>query len=115
MSSDPQHIAVSKSKGIRIDWKDSHQSEYPLRYLRDHCPCATCANTHGAAPVKPQDASPFPLYKPALKIDSIEPVGNYALLIKWNDGHRTGIYSFEYFRRICPCPNCSGEPLPASR
>jgi DUF971 family protein len=107
MSPGPQHIAISKSKGVRIDWKDSHQSEYPLQYLRDHCPCATCANTHGSAPVKPQDASPFQLYKPALKIGSVEPVGSYALRIKWNDGHSAGIYSFEHFRSICPCPECA--------
>jgi DUF971 family protein len=28
------------------------------------------------------------------------------LLIKWNDGHSTGIYSFDYLRSICPCPEC---------
>ena len=112
MSPDPQHIAISKSKEVRIVWKDGHQSQYPLKHLRDHCPCASCANAHGSAPVKPQDPSPFQLYKPALKIDSVEPVGNYALRIQWNDGHRTGIYSFEHFRRICPCPECAQAEIP---
>ena len=41
-STDPEHIAISKSKGIKIDWKDAHHSEYGLVYLRDKCPCATC-------------------------------------------------------------------------
>ncbi len=27
-STDPEHIAISKSKGIKIDWKDGHHSEY---------------------------------------------------------------------------------------
>jgi DUF971 family protein len=35
-------------------------------------------------------------------------VGNYALHFDWSDGHTTGIYSFDYLRRICPCPACSG-------
>ena len=39
---DPEHIAVSKSKGIEIDWKDGHHSSYGASYLRDWCPCATC-------------------------------------------------------------------------
>jgi hypothetical protein len=25
---DPEHIAISKSSGIKIDWKDGHHSEY---------------------------------------------------------------------------------------
>jgi DUF971 family protein len=33
-------------------------------------------------------------------------VGNYAIRIMWSDGHSTGIYSFEHFRKICPCPEC---------
>ena len=31
---DPEHIAISKSKGIKIDWKDGHASDYELQYLR---------------------------------------------------------------------------------
>ena len=35
ISTDPEHIAISKSQGIKIDWKDGHHSEYRLTYLRD--------------------------------------------------------------------------------
>jgi len=107
-SVDPAHIAISKSKGIHIDWKDGHQSEYGLAYLRERCPCASCAAVHGAPSSKPasRGASPFPLYKPALKMADVDRVGNYAIRINWNDGHNTGIYSFEYFRAICPCQAC---------
>ena len=35
ISTDPEHIAVSKSKGIEIDWKDGHHSSYDLEYLRN--------------------------------------------------------------------------------
>ncbi len=101
---DPEHIAISKSSGIKIDWKDGHHSEYGLQYLRDNCPCANCAGTHGPAPAK---QNPFQMFTPALKISSVAPVGNYALRIKWNDGHSTGIYSYEHFREICTCPECT--------
>lgn len=105
-STDPEHIAISKSKGITIDWRDGHTSAYGLEYLREHCPCASCTGAHGTPPA----SSPFPMYKPALKMVNVEPVGNYAVRIVWSDGHSTGIYSYEHFRRICPCPECSPAP-----
>ena len=107
-STDPEHIAISKSKGIKIDWKDGHRSEYGLEYLRAKCPCASCTGAHGTkSTATPEpDANPFQMYKPALKMNGVEPVGNYAVKIDWNDGHSTGIYSYEHFRRICPCAEC---------
>jgi DUF971 family protein len=112
---DPEHIAISKSRGIEIDWKDGHHSSYGIDYLRDWCPCATCAGTHGTEP-RPKTAShsgaaakpanPFQMYKPRERMLNIEPVGNYALRIKWADGHDAGIYSYSHLRQICPCPAC---------
>ena len=32
----------------------------------------------------------------------VEMVGNYALQFFWDDGHRTGIYTFGYLREITP-------------
>ncbi|MFB3779366.1 MAG: gamma-butyrobetaine hydroxylase-like domain-containing protein [Bryobacteraceae bacterium] len=107
---EPERVSVSKSKGIRIDWRDGHSSQYGLQYLRDHCPCATCTNAHGATPAKSAPPpSPFQMYKPALKLNGIEPAGNYAIRLLWNDGHSTGIYSYEHFRRICSCPECASR------
>ncbi|MBZ5728391.1 MAG: DUF971 domain-containing protein [Acidobacteriia bacterium] len=110
-ATDPEHIAISKSKGIKIDWKDGHRSEYALQYLRDHCPCASCTGAHGTPPAPksgaPQDSgNPFVMFKPALKMVAVEPVGNYAVRINWSDGHNSGIYSYEHFRHICPCAEC---------
>jgi DUF971 family protein len=38
----------------------------------------------------------------------IQPVGNYAISIRWSDGHSTGIYRFDYLRQVCPCARCGG-------
>lgn len=35
-------------------------------------------------------------------VDSLEVVGNYALQFTWDDGHHTGIYTWEYLLRLCP-------------
>ena len=115
LTTDPEHIAISKSKGIHIDWKDGHHSQYGLTYLRDKCPCATCTGAQGTPPRQAEAASPFPMYKPTLRMLGVEQVGNYAIRIDWNDGHNTGIYSYEYFRHICPCEECQAmfqEPRP---
>ncbi len=106
---DPEHIAISKSRGIQIDWKDGHHSSYDLAWLRDSCPCATCTGAHGAEPQKSAYSNApaaFPMYKPALRMVSVEPIGHYAIRILWSDGHNTGLYSFDHLRAICPCDAC---------
>jgi len=109
---DPEHIAISKSKGIQIDWKDGHQSSYSVAFLRDECPCASCTGSHGTVPQKTshsapgQQQNPFQLYTPVLKMLNVEPVGAYAVKIHWSDGHSGGIYSWDHLRAICPCEAC---------
>jgi DUF971 family protein len=100
LKTDPEHIAISKSKGISIDWKDGHHSEYDLEFLRDHCPCAACTGAHGTAPREKSSENPLKMFAPKLKMTSVEPVGNYAIRILWNDGHSTGIYSFAHLRKL---------------
>ena len=113
LTTDPEHIAISKSRGIEIDWKDGHHSSFGVEYLRDWCPCASCTGAHGTEPRRKTSEmapsgppSPFKMYQPKTKMVSIEPVGNYALRINWSDGHNTGIYSYAHLRAICPCAGC---------
>ena len=113
MKAEAEHIAISKSKGIKIDWKDGHRSEFSLGYLRDECPCATCTGAHGTEPQKTnyaaeeaKPANPFKMFTPTLKMLKVEEVGAYAIQIQWSDGHGSGIYSFDHLRRICACPEC---------
>ena len=110
---DPEHLAISKSKGIKIDWKDGHHSDYPLGWLRDECPCAHCTGAHGTEPARTNYSSqaaaapsPFQMFQPTLKMLSVEPVGTYAVKISWSDGHSSGIYSWDHLRVICPCAEC---------
>ena len=108
VSTDPEHIAISKSKGIHIDWKDGHKSAYGIEYLRDWCPCANCTGSHGTEPRKKttEAVNPFPMFQPKIHMLNVEPVGSYAIRIYWSDQHSSGIYSFDHFREICPCAEC---------
>jgi DUF971 family protein len=102
-STNPKNIEVSLSSGVQVDWGDGHHSKYTLEYLRANCPCAACA-AGSQKPATPP--SPFQMYKKVLKMNGVEPIGRYALQFRWNDGHSTGIYSFDHLRNICPCAEC---------
>src|SRR5438309_755534 len=104
-NTNPQHVDISLSQGIKIVWADGHESAYQLDYLRENCPCASCRTaTHSSTP-----KSSFPMFKPAARLTGAEPVGRYAVRLLWADGHNTGIYSFDHFRDICPCPECKKQ------
>lgn len=100
---------AGESNTLAIHWSDGHTSAYPYRYLRDHCPCASCSDK---GPATPAVTSPFPMLgvKP-LQPERAELVGRYALQIFWNDGHSSGIYSFQYLRELCTCAECKAREL----
>jgi DUF971 family protein len=109
----PQKVRVKKSEGtgIEIDWRDGHQSAWTFAWLRNACPCATCHEErgHSGRPIgaaKPQPQTLLPLYEAPARPLEVTPVGKYALRFKWSDGHEAGIYSWEYLRRVCQCPQC---------
>jgi DUF971 family protein len=103
----PKKVKVHKTEGtgVEIEWKDGHLSQWTFAWLREACPCATCHEARDADGRKPgvpkaQPASLLPLYKPAVRPLEATAVGKYALRFKWNDGHESGIYSWEYLRRL---------------
>ncbi len=100
-ASEPIEVRHHRSRRIlAVDWSDGHRSEFPLDYLRSWCPCAGC---QGHAPV------PRYLDLHDQVLAGIEEVGNYALMLRWNDGHDTGIWAFPRLRELCPCASCGGE------
>jgi len=101
-------IHVSTGEGVEIVWSDGHASRYDFPYLREQCPCALCRDEREQKE-KTASSNPFPMFKPRVTADSASAVGNYAIQIKFNDGHATGIYSFDCLRELCPCEACGKE------
>jgi DUF971 family protein len=116
---DPKNVNVqiTTGAGVDIDWMDGHKTHYGFQFLRDACPCATCEEERGKAGRKPgapvpQPAALLPMYKAPVKPVTVTPVGKYAMNIKWNDGHESGIYSWDYLRAQCQCPECRLKSAP---
>jgi len=108
----PKEMLAPNATALAVLWDDGHESFYPGAQLRKHCPCADCTGASAKA------GSSLQLVAGGTdarhRIVGYHPVGNYALGIKWADGHETGIYTFDYLRGICACPECrSGEGAPA--
>ncbi len=109
----PLKVRVKKTEGtgVEVDWKDGHHSAWNFVWLRNACPCATCHEARekdGRLPgeLKPKPVTLLNLYEAPARPVEVTPVGNYALRFKWNDGHESGIYSWEYLRRVCRCDVC---------
>lgn len=95
-------VLLTTGEGVAVEWRDGHQSRYTFPYLRDHCPCATCREQRAQAAGK----TTLPIYREPVRALQAEPVGNYAVRFAFSDGHNTGIYTFDYFREMCPCAEC---------
>jgi DUF971 family protein len=67
--------------------------------LRRHCPCAGCkgeVDVMGNVYKNPDR----PLSAEAFRLIRVAQVGGYAVQPVWADGHASGIYSFDYLKRI---------------
>ena len=95
--SPPVEIGRANLFDIKVKWQDGHESVYPAKFLRLHCPCAGCVDEvtgqRRPSAIVPSDVKPL----------GIQLVGRYAISIQWSDGHSTGIYAFEKLRKMCPC------------
>ena len=102
-------IHVKSGAGVDITWADSHSSHFDFPFLRENCPCATCNDERAKKESAPTPLSSplLPMYKPKARAESASQVGNYAIQIFFSDGHSTGIFSYDYLRMLCPCPECA--------
>lgn len=93
----PREIGPSDDGArLRIVWEDGEACEYEPRFLRLRCPCAGCVEEMTGRRMLTPDMVPEGVYP--LEINY---VGSYALRFHWSDGHRTGIYPYEYLRELC--------------
>ncbi len=84
---------------LAVKWDDGSESFIALEKLRRHCPGAGCKgemDIMGHLYKSPDK----PLTPTAFQLERISLVGGYAVQPLWGDGHGTGLYSFDYLKRV---------------
>ena len=82
-----------KSRLLVIKYDDGAEFELPCEYLRVYSPSAEVKG-HGPGQEVLQ------LRKENVTINKIEPVGNYAVKLVFDDGHNTGLYTWDYLYEL---------------
>ena len=94
----PEDIQVVGNE-LAIKWAAGGESFIPLEQLRRACPCAGCqgeTDIMGKVYKNPEQK----LTTASFQLARFIRVGGYAIQPVWADGHATGIFSFDYLRRL---------------
>ncbi len=82
-----------KSRTLEISFDDGSRFSLPCEYLRVYSPSAEVRG-HGPGQEVLQ------IGKESVNITAIEPVGSYAVCLHFDDGHNTGIYSWDWLYHL---------------
>jgi len=103
----PKEIKRLDTKGLKITWLDGVIQDLPSEILRRGCPCAGCREMRGddshAKPLTGKKRSLNIVQNTAqeeLALQEVWGVGQYAIGLRWADGHASGIYTFSYLREL---------------
>jgi DUF971 family protein len=97
MSNDPrpENIALhTRSRELELNYPGDENYRLSCEFLRVYSPSAEVKG-HGPGQEVLQTG------KQKVAITEIRPVGNYALQLVFDDGHDTGLYSWDYLYRLC--------------
>jgi DUF971 family protein len=91
---EPTEIRLEKSRRMLVvEFDDGASFELPCEYLRTHSPSAEVRG-HGLSEPKLLTG------KASVNITRIEPIGSYAVVLHFDDGHNTGIYSWSFLYEL---------------
>ncbi len=107
MTAPPRNLDLKKDRGLTVEWADGSTSYYSVAYLRRMSPSAEARELREQLARNPLTVLPSTPARPgadpgALEAIDAELVGNYAIRIVFSDGHRTGLFSWDYLRQIDP-------------
>jgi DUF971 family protein len=92
--SPPTELRLRKrSRQIEVTFADGAHFALDFEYLRTQSPSAEVQG-HGPG----QDV--LQIAKENVSVTAVEPVGHYAVRIRFDDGHDTGLYTWRYLRTL---------------
>jgi len=101
----PKSIDAHRTQGLTIAWEAGVVTRYSAAHLRRYSPAADARMLRDAIKKNPLTVLPGSgsgATPALLQIESVEPVGTYAIRIHFSDGHSSGIYTWSYLRSIDP-------------
>ncbi len=105
----PRNLDLDRDKGLTVEWEDGVTSFYPIALLRRMSPSAEQRELRKEIKRNPLTVLPTAgASQGPLRATNAELVGNYAIRITFSDGHRTGIFSWDYLRKIDPAQSNAG-------
>lgn len=104
----PRSLDLEKDRALTVRWSDGRVSIYPITLLRRLSPSADAKVLREQISHNPLTVLPSGGGGGKLTATGAELVGNYAIRVRFSDGHDTGIYSWAYLRSIDP--NHPGGP-----
>lgn len=84
---------------LALKWDDGSEGFIRLESLRRACPCAGCKGERdvlGNLHKGPEQ----PLYPQSFRLERMVAVGGYALQPFWADGHASGLFTFDYLKKL---------------
>ena len=84
---------------LAVKWDDATEDFIALEKLRHACPCAGCKGEVDILGNLYKNPA-LPLTTKSFELAKFLSVGGYAIQPVWADGHNTGLYAFEYLRRV---------------
>jgi DUF971 family protein len=94
MSVKPTDIILHRaSHKLEVAFDDGTRYELPCEYLRVESPSA---EVQGHSPSQRVWVGG----KRNVNISAIEPIGNYAVVLRFNDGHDTGIFTWSFLKEL---------------
>jgi DUF971 family protein len=87
-------------QALGIAWADGLERRLNLVALRAQCMCARCVDEITGERIVEIDG-----IDPAIAVNEMQLVGNYAVRIHWSDGHHQGLYTWRHLRELCEAAN----------
>lgn len=94
----PEVTVINSYEAIEITDDDGERYRINPYRLRCACRCALCYDEYRGLPLR-MDSVPNTVFAEQIKL-----IGNYALYIKWSDGHDTGFFPLDYVYDLCRQP-----------
>ena len=92
----PENIRVHRDEGIlELVWNADNISRLPFRLVRQSCPCAACVDEFTGQQILDPNSVPEDIIP-----EHVALAGNYALKVRWSDGHDTGLFTWTHLKAV---------------